>query len=72
MLFPFNDLERHKTILFANYSFPESVRNPEVPDYFQDSRFLNQIRALHESAHDRTKEILHLRSRGKRKNKGNG
>ena len=59
--FPVLELEKHRTILFANYTFPEDVRNPKIPNYFQDARFLRYVKELHEEAHKRTKDILHLR-----------
>ena len=45
-------------MLFANYTFPDDVRTPNVPDYFKDSKFMNQICKLHNSAHEKTKETL--------------
>jgi hypothetical protein len=62
--FPINRLQRHNTILFANYTFPDEVRNASIPDYTHDPTFTAFLRQIHEVAHDRTKASIH--EKGKR------
>ena len=59
-------LAKKQRIVFANYTFPESVRTLEVPSFVADERFMQLVVGLHNDAHEATKERLRQSRSGSR------
>jgi len=63
--YDFSKLPREKEITFANISFPDKIRNPELQNYFLCKPFINKVFDILSKAHEKTK--LALKNKNKEK-----
>lgn len=62
--FPFStrykleDLPIRGDLSFANISFPEQLRSPKLPNFFEYEPFISEVRLLFEKTHQEVKEIV--------------
>lgn len=48
-------LEKRQFRLFANMTFPDTVKYQELPSFLATKEFMDEITSLHETAHEATK-----------------
>jgi len=60
------DLPVTGEILFANISFPSRLRNPNIPNFFVYTPFIDELKSLLKEAHEKVKIMLRESRRQKR------
>jgi len=62
-VYKLEDLPKENEIIFANYSFPNELRNPLIPNFFKYDKFQNDIKELFlettQIVRKKLKEIAH-------------
>lgn len=58
------DLPPFPNLAFANISFPEELRWPLMPDFFQSEPFVKELEEIFRTVHERVKQKLKMQRRG--------
>lgn len=53
-----DQLNKRQFRLFANMTFPDSVKYQELPSFLATKKFMDEISYLHETTHEATKNLL--------------